>query len=223
LAGQRYGSRSTSDQSDRAATGFHDVRATIRYDCNGYHFGMALNSAWCWCAEKAHGFLMLTDEQKALVDECIFLRGRIITSYSQVEFILADVSVVLDLKFPYLIGKRIKAAKEIAERPGYEAYRDELHSVCDGLDEFNDIRLFMAHGWVSAELGAEGANIIEFFRYERTGEGQFQLMRGRTDVGRLRQAADDIEQYSNRTLTLFRRIYDDKGLESNGGAQRYMP
>jgi hypothetical protein len=32
---------------------------------------------------------MLTDEQKALVDECIYLRGRIITSYSQVEFILA--------------------------------------------------------------------------------------------------------------------------------------
>jgi hypothetical protein len=153
---------------------------------------------------------MLTDEQKALVDECILLRGRIITSYSQVEFILADISVVLDLKFPYLIGKRIKAAKEIAERPGYEACRNELHSVCDGLDEFNDIRLFMAHGWVSAELGAEGTNIIEFFRYERTGEGQFQLMRGRTDVARLRQAADDIEQYSDRTLTLFHRIYDER-------------
>ena len=45
---------------------------------------------------------MLTDEQKALVDECIYLRGRIITSYSQVEFILADISVILDLKFPTL-------------------------------------------------------------------------------------------------------------------------
>jgi hypothetical protein len=45
---------------------------------------------------------MLTDEQKSLVDECIYLRGRIITAYSQVEFILADISVILDLKFPYL-------------------------------------------------------------------------------------------------------------------------
>ena len=86
----------------------------------------------------------------------------------------------------------------------------------------NDIRLFMAHGWVSAELGAEGTNIIEFFRYERTGEGQFQLMRGRTDVARLREAADDIEKYSNRTLTLFRKIYEDKGLEANGGGQRFI-
>jgi hypothetical protein len=39
---------------------------------------------------------MLTAEQKALIDECIYLRGRIITSYSQVEFILADISVILD-------------------------------------------------------------------------------------------------------------------------------
>lgn len=61
---------------------------------------------------------MLTDEQKALVDECIYLRGRIITSYSQVKFILADISVILDLKFPYLISKRITAAKEIADRLG---------------------------------------------------------------------------------------------------------
>jgi len=76
---------------------------------------------------------MLTPEQKAVVDECIYLRGRIITAYSQVEFILADISVILDLKFPYLISKRIKAAKEIAERPGYETYRDELHSICDGI------------------------------------------------------------------------------------------
>jgi hypothetical protein len=116
---------------------------------------------------------MLTDEQKSLVDECIYLRGRIVTSYSQVEFILADISVILDLKFPYLISKRIKAAKEIADRPGYETYKDELHSVCDGLGEFDEMRVFMAHGWVSAELGKSGTNIIEFLRYERTGEGSF--------------------------------------------------
>jgi hypothetical protein len=163
---------------------------------------------------------MLTDEQKALVDECIYLRGRIITSYSQVEFILADISVILDLKFPYLISKRIKAAKEIADRPGYEAYRDELHSVCDGLSEFDEIRVFMAHGWVSAELGKNGTNIIEFLRYERTGEGQFKLMRGGTDVARLRQAAEDITEYTERTLALFRKIYAEKGLE-HGETKRY--
>ncbi len=41
--------------------------------------------------------MLSIDEQKALVDEALFLRGRIIASYSQVEFILADFSVKADL------------------------------------------------------------------------------------------------------------------------------
>jgi hypothetical protein len=165
---------------------------------------------------------MLTAEQKAIVDECIYLRGRIITSYSQVEFILADISVRLDLKFPYLISKRIAAAKEIANRPGYENYRQELHAICDGLAEFDDIRVFMAHGWVSAEMDKKGNNRIEFLRYERTGDGKFQLMRGATDVQRLREGADNITDYTERALALFRRIYDEKKLE-NEQTKRHAP
>ena len=33
---------------------------------------------------------MLTEEQKALVDECVYLRGCIITSYRQIDFLLPD-------------------------------------------------------------------------------------------------------------------------------------
>jgi hypothetical protein len=36
-----------------------------------------------------------------------------------VEFLLADISVKLDLRFPYLIEKRIKAVRRNAEREGY--------------------------------------------------------------------------------------------------------
>ena len=163
---------------------------------------------------------MLTDEQKALVDECIYLRGRIITSYSQVEFILADISVILDLRFPYLISKRIAAAKAIGARPGYEIYRDELNSACDGLSEFDEIRVFMAHGWVSAEIDKQGNNISEFLRYERVGDGQFQLMRGGTNIIRLRQTAEDITEYCENVLRLFRKIYAEKDLE-NEKTKRY--
>jgi hypothetical protein len=55
-----------------------------------------------------------TNEQKALVDEALLLRGRIIAAYCQVEFLLADISVKLDLRFPYLIKDRIRTAKRIA-------------------------------------------------------------------------------------------------------------
>ena len=49
--------------------------------------------------------------QKSLIEQVTYLRGRIITSYAQVEFLLADISVKLDLRFPYRISDRIKAAK----------------------------------------------------------------------------------------------------------------
>jgi len=48
-----------------------------------------------------------------------------------VEYVLADISVRLDLKFPYRIKDRIKAVKRIVDRPEYEAYRNDFHRVCN--------------------------------------------------------------------------------------------
>jgi hypothetical protein len=53
----------------------------------------------------------INEFQKRLTDEASFLRGQIITGYSMVEYVLADISVRLDLKFPYRIKDRIKAVK----------------------------------------------------------------------------------------------------------------
>jgi hypothetical protein len=49
-----------------------------------------------------------TEQQKSLVDEALYLRGRIVASYAQVEFLLADISVKLDLRFPYLIALALR-------------------------------------------------------------------------------------------------------------------
>src|ERR1700719_3159240 len=83
----------------------------------------------------------------------------------------------------------------------------------------------MAHGWVSAEIDKQGNNIIEFLRYERLGDGQFQLVRGSIDVVRLRKAAEDITQYCENVLRLFRRIYAEKNLKTKrrSGTRRKSP
>jgi hypothetical protein len=54
----------------------------------------------------------LSDLQKSLVDKAFYLRGRIVAAYAQVEFLLADLVVKLDLRFPYLIDKRINAVSK---------------------------------------------------------------------------------------------------------------
>jgi hypothetical protein len=59
----------------------------------------------------------INEFQKRLTDEACLLRGKIIAGYSLVEYVLADISVRLDLKFPYRIKDRIKAVKQIVDRP----------------------------------------------------------------------------------------------------------
>jgi hypothetical protein len=154
-----------------------------------------------------------TEQQKSLVDEALYLRGRIVASYAQVEFLLANISVKLDLRFPYVIEARIKAVRRIAEREGYEVYRDELDSVCDELLRYDEIRHFMTHGFLSLTVDRKGNHEFEFLRYQRDGEGKFTLLSGKTTIKRLRQAADDIGQYVSQVVRLFERIYREKKLE----------
>ena len=155
-----------------------------------------------------------SEMQKSLVDEAIYLRGRIVSSYSQVEFLLANISVKLDLRFPYLIKERIKAVKRIAERPGYEGYKDDLHQLCEELLKYDELRTFMAHGFLSLTTDRKDNHQFEFLRYQREGEGRFTLVSARTTVPRLREAAEDISRYVTNAVKLFERIYREQKLET---------
>jgi hypothetical protein len=148
------------------------------------------------------------DWQKSLVKEMTYIRGRIITSYAQVEFLLADIAVKLELKFPYPIDKRIKAVRE-----GYEAYKAELEQVCDDLLIYNELRTFMAHGFVSLITDPASNHLYELLMYERRGEGVFGLMRAQTTLPKLQDAAEDITKYVSAVVKLFERIYLEKKLE----------
>jgi hypothetical protein len=159
------------------------------------------------------GAVEATDRQKLLVDEALYLRGRIVASYAQVEFLLADISVKLDLRFPYLIDARIKAVRRIAEREGYEVYKDELDRVCEELLRYEDIRHFMAHGFLRLTIDKKGNHQFEFLRYQREGEGKFTMLSGRGTIEQLREAVNDIGQYVSHVMRLFERIYREKKLE----------
>lgn len=154
-----------------------------------------------------------SDFQKSLVKEMTYIRGRIITSYAQVEFLLADIAVKLELKFPYPVAQRIKAVKRIADRQGYEIYKDDLEKACDELLRYNDLRTYMAHGFVTLTTDRKGKHIFELLMYERKGEGKFHLMRATTTLPQLQIAAEDITKYVSHVVKLFERIYSEKKLE----------
>ncbi len=155
---------------------------------------------------------MPPDWQKQLIDECMYLRGRIIASYSQVEFLLADLSVKLDLKFPYLIKDRINAAKRIGEREQFARYKPDLDKVCGELLDFDEVRNFLSHGFLTLLVDKAGNHQFEYRMYQRS-DGSFTLMGGTTTIERLRVAAREIDAYTEKSIQLFTRIYQEQQVE----------
>lgn len=155
--------------------------------------------------------------QKSLIEEATYLRGKILTSYAQVEFLLADMSVKLDLKFPYRIEARIKAAKRIAERPGFEAYKDELEVICDELAAYDEMRNLMAHGFLMLTTDKKGQHKFDMKLYQRESKETFNLIEVETNIARLRASADHIVDYVKRAVMLFQRIYLEQKLEQPNG------
>jgi len=154
-----------------------------------------------------------SDFQKGIIEEATYLRGLVLRSYSQIEFVLADISVKLDLKFPYLLSKRIAAVRRIAERPGYESYRNELSKVCDELLEYDELRNFMAHAYMMVTFDKAGNHAFEFRMYERKGEGGFQLQIVTTNLSRLKTAAAQVTTYVEHAINLFKKIYFEQRIE----------
>jgi hypothetical protein len=148
-----------------------------------------------------------------LIDEAIYLRGRIIASYAQVEFLLADLISKLEDRFAYRIESRIKGVRKIAEMPGYESYRYDLNRLADELLIYDELRHFMAHGFMRAEVDKVGNHRFQLLRYTREGEGKYELMQSTTDISRLKQAVSDIGSYVDEVINLFERMYCEKKLE----------
>ena len=128
----------------------------------------------------------------------MYLRGRIVAAYAQVEFLLADISVKLDLRFPYLVKDRIKAVKRIADREGYGIYKEAIERVCDELLEYDDLRHFMTHGFLSLEVDKRQTN-LNFCAISAKTQGDSNLLSADTTIENLRDAANDITEYVSKT------------------------
>jgi hypothetical protein len=155
-----------------------------------------------------------TDFQKSIVNKAMALRGQIITSFGQVEFLLADFSVKAKVQLPYKVKNRILAAKTIvAEDAKFREYSSELTPLADQLAAYEDIRNFMAHGFLSIHTDLKNQHILEYRMYVRTTKDKFKLEIVQTTLDRLSVAERDITQYTQKIVTLFHRIYIERGLE----------
>jgi hypothetical protein len=96
--------------------------------------------------------------------------------------------------------------------------------MCDELLRYEELRHFMAHGFMSLTTDKKDNHQFEFLRYQREGDGKFTLTSAKTTVAHLRQAAGDITEYVSNAIRLFERIYREQKLETRrpaGGRHRW--
>jgi len=71
----------------------------------------------------------------------------------------------------------------------------------------------MAHGFMRLDTDKLGNHRFEMLRYTRESDGKFTLLTAKTDIIRLRDAAEHITEYLSNVLQLFESIYREKKLE----------
>ena len=148
-----------------------------------------------------------------LIDEALYLRGRIIACYAQVEFLLADLISKLEDRFAYRIESRVKGVGRIAELPGYEPYRYDLNRLADELLIYEEFRHYMVHGFMRAEVDKAGNHRFQLLRYTREDVGKYKLMQATIDIPRMKESLSDIDRYVHEVMNLFERMYREKKLE----------
>jgi hypothetical protein len=154
-------------------------------------------------------------EINELTDEACLLRGKIIAGYSLVEYVLADISVRLNLKFPYPIEKRIKAVKMIVDRPEYHAYKYDFHRVCDGFTRYEELRHFMAHGMMRLEINKDQTfHKFVMHRFKGDGPGKFHQLTLEFSVEDFRRVANEMVKYTNDAHAVFHKFYIEQAVET---------
>jgi hypothetical protein len=153
---------------------------------------------------------------KDIADRVSYLRGRYLTSFSQCEFLLADLSVRVDNRFRYALEKRVSAARTMANGDGLlNKYQADFVPLLDHLIEWTERRHWLAHGFMEILHDRKGHHAIRFRRYIQEKEGSSRLAFWTITVPDLENTVSAINFYCIAFVRLCSRIYLEQGLEEN--------
>lgn len=152
--------------------------------------------------------------QISLIDRATYCRGRIVTSFAQCEFLLADLAEKVDGRFVYLLKDRIKVARSLTEKTGpFNQYAGELMPMAEKLLEWDDVRNFLVHGFMLFTADRDGKHLIEYRRYNRVSKEAYELRKWFVTVEDLEGAKDQINALAVVMVDVMKRIYSENDLE----------
>jgi hypothetical protein len=142
-----------------------------------------------------------------------FLRGAIISSYAQVEFLLTELNMRCR-QLPEYAEIAAARAKELAEGPGpVSAYANDLLPLVARLSDYEDFRHFIAHGLMVVSTRKTATAPIIFRMYRKAPKTPEEYGAIESDADQLRKVSHEISEYARQIATLVARIVQELSLE----------
>lgn len=166
----------------------------------------------------------VADKIKSWVKEFHYLRGSYLNSYSAAEFLLLDIiSKVRPLiqyksivtSFPFSTSRRVKLIRRVLETEGpLIQYSESLKQLVNLLEDNDDIRHFLAHGFSKVTYTESGKLGLKLRRYDpKRGELAWEPVYLKfTDDG-FRFAVNEIKNTFEIILTDTQSMYFDLQFE----------
>jgi hypothetical protein len=164
----------------------------------------------------------VSDASKELVENAIYLRGVVITSYAHIEFMLADICLkawqlpeyaTLMGPFPYSVETRIKAVRALFDADGpLKPFREGMQPVLDELLDYEERRHFVAHGLLIVTPMPPDDAMLQYRLYRTTKQGT-AIAFWETSASDLEAVCFTINALETKMLVALRPIYFDLGFE----------
>ncbi|WP_312595762.1 hypothetical protein [Brevundimonas sp.] len=162
-------------------------------------------------------------DAKIFIDRATFLRGSIVQSFAQMEYMLGDLghqaatlpeySDFAGFRRP--VDSRIAMALEIAAAAGpFGPYRTGIEGICSTLKAIEPFRNFLTHGWLevrSAPAGVLPKYHLQFRKWDPAKPNRPLYLR--VDMDWLTELADRAMAGAVISQALFREIYQGVGLQ----------
>ena len=155
------------------------------------------------------------DEMESHLLMSRMIRGAIIASFSEVEFLVTDLIArcllhpqYRDLvmgKVPYPLDKRLRLVRHLFVAPGM-LHKSSLQALplLERLSEFEDLRHMMAHGLLTVR---EEDMSIRFIRYDHEKNNVLYMKRMIFTLDSFSERHRDIGRYSLAVAELFHEIF----------------
>jgi hypothetical protein len=116
-------------------------------------------------------------------------------------------------RLPYTLKSRIARVGQLVGMPGPLAkYKADFERISAELQQFEELRHFMAHGLLTVRTGDDGNHQLIYRMYRETKGHAIEEGRLETNLDQLQSAAEQIGRYSIRAVTLFRDVYSAHNL-----------